>query len=582
MHLAGPLASGGDMKKGIAVSPGAAHGIAHVLGGQPWLFPRHPVAEGDVPHELERLAAAMARAEGQLALLRESVERSLGEAAASMLDAQVLALRDPTLTRQVTELVSQRKINAEWALAEVLDGYVHTLDQVGDAYFRERATDIRDVGRRVMDHLLVQLPPEEAAAPDGAVLVVRELLPTLAAGLERQKVRAIVAEHGGPTSHAAIVARALEIPAVVGVENATHVIHNGDTVIVDGSAGLVFVNPMREVLQEYERLEGDLATAAANLVLLEDVPARTLDGVDIELLSNIGKSADAEAGVRARADGVGLFRTEFAYAIRTTAPTEDEQVEIIEQVAARFHPRPVVVRLLDVGADKQLSYLPQVSAANPALSERGVRLLLAQRDLMALQLRAILRAASRFSLAILLPMVAGVEEVMGIRAELAVAGNSLAAAGRPYRVPPLGVMIEVPAAALLVRRLAPHVDFFSVGTNDLVQYLLAADRDDPRMSSYCRPAHPAVLETIRMVVAAARETEKKLSVCGEMAADARYTELLIGLGLRSFSVSPGAILRIKKAVRTIRVVEAEKLARTALELSTTDAIEELLARQGVC
>lgn len=380
--------------------------------------------------------------------------------------------------------------------------------------------------------------------------------------------------------HAAILARSLGIPVVSDIREATSTITTGDLLIVDGSAGLVFINPNESIVQEFVNLERDFRAARETMKALVDLPACTRDGVTVKLLANIGKTADMEAALLFKADGIGLFRTEFGFLIRDHFPTEEDQYGILKNVAEQFHPRPVAVRLLDLGADKGLAYFPLAQTQNPALSERGIRLMLQHRNILESQLRAILRVSSDHPVSILIPMVAGLEEVREVRRLLDSVKESFKSKGRRFNPSiRLGVMIETPAAALMVGELAREVDFFSLGTNDLVQYILVADRGDPAMEPYYRPAHPALLRIIRSVTKAIDPETKDLAICGEIAGDPFYVELLLGLGLRCFSVVPTEILEVKNIVRSVSLAEAKKMARQALTMSTALEVENFLEKR---
>jgi phosphoenolpyruvate-protein phosphotransferase len=412
------------------------------------------------------------------------------------------------------------------------------------------------------------------------VLVAAELPPSLVATLDPAKVAGVVTQSGAMASHAAILLRSLGIPAVGAIPDALATFTPGVEVLVDGFAGLAFVEPGRAVLAEYQKLAADLGSRDALLATEVLAPSVTLDGVTIRLEANLGKVADTEAALRWNADGVGLFRTEFAFGIREHLPTEDEQAAILGGAAARLHPRPVVFRLLDIGAEKTLPSLPLPGVANPALSLRGTRLLLAHPELLRPQLRAILRVSARHPVSVLLPMVGGVEEVRAVRAVLSEVSGELRGRGVPFdEGMPVGAMVEVPSAALVAPELAAEVDFLSLGTNDLVQYLLAADRDDPAMGTYYRALHPAVLRAIQGVASTAHARGTPLSICGEMAGATLYTELLLGLGLRTFSVAPRQLGAVRHEIRRCNLRAATALARKVLRYATRDEVRALLERR---
>ena len=563
---------------GISLSRGVAHGTAYVLRtAAEYAAPMLSIREADISGEIDRLKTALADATTQLSTFQIGVEQRLGAEVAEIFSAQLLILEDPSFLERISKLIRTRRINAEAALAEVIDHYSRALSDGPDGYLRERGADIRDLGRRVLSVLIKRQATDALAIPDGSIVVADELLPSVTAGLDVCKVRAFVTERGGKTSHAAILARTNGTPAVSGIKGAPAVIRTGDYLVVDAIAGAVIVNPTPAVIHEYDTVEADFQAYQDSLKSLLDLPSLTKDGVTVALLANIGKTADAEAALLFKAEGIGLYRTEFSFLIRSKLPTEDEQYEIWKRVADRLQPRPLVFRALDIGGDKPLSYLPQPRAENPSLSKRGIRLMLGYPDILRAHFRALLRLSAEHPISILLPMVGSVEEAVAARRILDEAKDELKREGRAFNPSaPLGAMIETPAAAMIVSRLAQVVDFFSLGTNDLVQYLLAADRQDPAMDRYYEPLHPAVLATIQRVVADAETAGKDISICGDMAGDPIYTELLLGLGLRSFSVAPGEILELKKALRSVDLSKAVKLAEQAVHCNTATEVSALL------
>ena len=565
---------GAPALKGVALAPGIGRGRAFVLGrAVAWshagLEPAH-----DTDVEIERFAAACDRAAAALAALRLAMGGAAG-AVSEILQTQEVLVHDHVFRELVSERVRVRGLAAEAALGEVIAELGGAFSDLKDPYIRERAADLRDVGQRVYVELTGGR--EELDLPAGSILVASELDPSFVASLDPARVAGVVTESGAGASHAAILLRSLGIAAVGAIPDADEVVPDGSTVLLDGYAGLVFVEPGPAVLDAYERLEADLRTRDALLEAEVSRPAVTLDGTAIRLEANLGKLADTAAALHWNADGVGLYRTEFAFAIRDRFPSEDEQTAILEGVAERLAPRPVVFRLLDIGAEKTLPYFPLATVANPALNLRGTRLLLAHPEVLATQLRAILRASASYRLSALLPMVGGLEEVRAVERLLAELKEELASRGVPFddRLP-LGAMIEVPSAALLAADLARELDFLSLGTNDLVQYLLAADREDPAMSPYYRALHPAVLRVIHGVVTAVGSAGKPLSICGEMAGTPLYTELLLGLGLRTFSVAPRQLGAIRHEIRRIDLREATALAERVLGFGTRDQIRALL------
>ena len=566
------------MIKGMAVSRGIGRGSAYVMTAKSVQVGL--IEEGDTGREVSRFRSALREAESQLSGLYQKVREGIGSQAAEVFTAQALILNDSYFLQRVSVLIERQRMNVEGALSQVIDQASHAFVMMEDPYIRERAADIRDVGRRILSILASQTMSQGAAIPEGTIIVADELLPSLIADLEYSKVRALVTGRGGKMGHAAILARSLGIPVVSDIREATSTITTGDLLIVDGSAGLVFINPNDSIVREYEKLELDFRAERETMKALVDLPACTRDGVTVKLFANIGKTADVDAALLFKADGIGLFRTEFGFLIRDHFPTEEEQYGILKNVAEQFHPRPVTIRLLDLGADKGLRYFPLAQTQNPALSERGIRLMLKHRNILKNQLRAILRVSADHPVSILIPMISGLEEVREVRHLLESVKESFKSEGRGFNSSiRLGVMIETPAAALMVGALAREVDFFSLGTNDLVQYILVADRGDPAMEPYYRPAHPALLKIIRSVIRTIDPETKELAICGEIAGDPFYVELLLGLGMRCFSVVPTEILEVKNIIRSVSLAEAKKMARQALTMSTALEVENFLEKR---
>lgn len=563
---------------GTGVSKGVARGRAFVLTcGSRSAAPRRTIQAGEVAREVERFDAAVRAAASQLAALQTDLSARIGPGRGDILGAQAVLAADPGLREQVLALVRGEHLNVEAALSQAIDGYARAIDGVADPYLRGRAADVRDVGRRLLSALMDGQPSSALQVPENAVVVSDDLLPSVTARLELENVRGFVTERGNRFSHSSILARSMGTPAVVGVVDASRRIRTGDEVVVDGVAGIVFVEPDAAVRAEYDRLEAELS--AYRHVLGESVghPSATLDDEPIPLLANVNKLADTEPAVLYRAEGIGLYRTEFQFSTRSSFPTEDEQYEVLLCAAERLHPREVVFRVLDLGGDKALPYFPLPPSRNPSLGRRGIRLLLRHLDVLKPQLRAFLRVSADHPISILLPVVGGLDEVREARAVLRQVQRELAASGERFDAAVrVGAMIEVPSAALMAPVLAREVDFFSLGTNDLVQYVLAADREEGDGASDYEPLHPGVLRLIQIVAEAAAGAERELTICGEIAGDPGMTGLLLGLGLRRFSVAPGQLLEVKDSIRRTHLREAGDLARKAVALGSAAEVEALL------
>jgi phosphotransferase system enzyme I (PtsI) len=566
------------MLKGTGVSAGVAQGTAFVVAcGYRSAVPQRRIRASEVEGERARFDGAIARAEAELVKLQDDVRERIGASQSEIFGAQRLVLKDPSLRDRVLRAIEEKRVNLEASVSEVFDEYTRSFEGASDGYLRERASDIHDVRRRVLSALADQPGRMGPKIPDGAIVVSDELSPSVTARLELDHVRAFVTERGNKFSHSSILARSLGTPAVAGVAGASVKIKTGDRIIVDGVAGVVFVNPDSAIEREYDRLAADLRTSQEELRHLVDLSSVTLDGTTLPLLANVNKFSDTEAAFLYNADGIGLYRTEFTFTIRSAFPTEEDQYEFLERAAERMHPRKLVFRLVDLGGDKILPYFPLPPSRNPSLAERGIRLLLRHHEVLKPQLRAFLRVSARHPISILLPVVVGLEDVRQARQVVRQVQDELSAEGKPFnREVPIGAMIEVPSAALMARRLAKDADFLSLGTNDLVQYVLAADREDESTAPYYQPLHPAVLRLIQSVVEGARSAERDLAICGEMAGDPLHTALLLGLGLRELSVAPGQMLEVKNAIRSTRLEDARQLALTALDLGSASEVEALV------
>ncbi len=561
---------------GEVASAGLARGPAFVCGcAKDVVVPRRTIDASEAIREMERFDVAISEAERELLELQEKVRQKVGKQEAEIFEVQILLLHDSSLREKVSALCLMQKMNVEAALDEAIDTLTSAFVRLEDPYFRERAADLRDVGKRLLDVLAKDQRSEVPIFPDGSVIVTPELLPSMIVQLDSQTIHGVIVEKGGQTAHATILARARQIPLLIHVPDATKTIRTGDPLIVDGLAGRVFIHPTPAIRREYDRLEADLQAHQTALKGLIDLPAVTRDGVSIKLYANIGKSADAVAAATLNADGVGLYRTEFVFLVQDHFPSEEEQYLMYRTTADRLKPREVVIRALDIGSDKLLSYFPLPREANPSLGCRGTRLLLAHPEILHAQLRAILRLSATHPVSILFPMIGGMEELRAAKAAIESVKASLAVEHESFnpRIP-VGAMIETPAAAIMTGQLAQEVDFFSVGTNDLVQYLLTTDRTSSEVASYYEPLHPAMLQVLASVVAVANAKGKRISICGEIAGNPAYTQLLLGLGFRSLSVSPGEILEIKNAIRSTSMQQAEDVARRILE---SDTIQEIKA-----
>jgi phosphotransferase system enzyme I (PtsI) len=561
--------------RGVAVSPGVAIGPVQTLEPSGLALPPRGVEPAEVPAELDRLDAALeaARAEAQAA--EEDARSRLGPQYAAILEAHARMVADPTLRRTARERIEAEAIAAEHAVREVLEELASQLAALADPHLAARAADVRDVLARILERLAGGRRPDPLQSlAEPSVVVAHDLSPSETAGLDPSRVLGFATEGGGRTSHTAIVAAALEIPAVVGLGPALPLARAGRTAIVDGDAGLVILDPDAATLKRYRRAATERAARFASLVGEANLPAETPDGTRIQLLGNIEFPAEATACRRLGADGVGLYRTEFLYLRAERPPTEQEQFEAYAQVVRAMGGRPVTIRTLDLGADKLMAHEDGPAAGrNPFLGLRSIRLSLRDPTLFRTQLRAILRAGALGDVRVMFPLIATLDELRRARAALVEAAAELAGEGTAARAEiPVGAMVEVPAAAVMADQLAREVDFFSIGTNDLVQYTLAVDRTDETVADLYDAADPAVLRLIAKVVGAAAARQIEVNLCGSIGGEPLYTALLLGLGLRQLSMPPHQLPEIRRVVRSIDLAASRSLATEALRLDTARSV----------
>ncbi len=560
--------------RGTGVSPGVAVGRALVMERDAAPVFRLTLPPERVEDEVRRLEGAIEASREQLRAIKERLSREVGAPHAYIFDAHLLMLDDPLLRERAAEIVHSEAVNAEWALRSVSES-LHTLfSQFSDAYLRERSTDLDDVIGRIQLNLRgTPDAPSLARLPGPVVLVAGDLVPSEAADLDWDRVLAIVTDVGSSTYHTAIIARSLGIPAVAGLKDATRRIPPGGIVAVDGTRGEVVVEPSGAALEALQAAQEAYRREEERLRGTRGLAARTQDGVEVRLEANVEFPEEAATAQMHGAEGIGLFRSEYLLGRGLRFPTEEQQLDVYRRLLEQMHPHPVTVRTWDVGLEALGPAGP--SSPNPALGERALRLLHRSADPFRVQLRALLRAGHHGPVRIMFPFVSGLRDLRHGLSLLEQAKSELRAEGVAFREDvPVGVNLEVPSAAVIADLLAGEVDFFSVGTNDLIQYLLAVDRTDPRVSSLYEPLHPAVLRTLRRITEAAAAQGRPLSVCGEMAGQPVQAVLLVGLGFRSLSMAPSAIPRVKEALRAVRAADACSLAERCLGLATSAEIEE--------
>ena len=563
--------------QGIAASDGIAIAKVYTLT-EPDLTVTKVTVE-DSEKEVSRLDDALAASIKDVELIKETALKNLGEEEAQVFDAHLMVLSDPELIGQVKDSITSNKVNAESALKEVTDMFISIFAGMEDnPYMQERAADIRDVSKRVLAHLLGVKIPSPATIKDEVIIVAADLTPSDTAQLNRQYVKAFVTDIGGRTSHSAIMARSLEIPAIVGTKEVTSIAKDGDIIIVDGLSGDVFLNPSEEVIAEYRAKAEAFAAQQAEWEKLKDSKTYTKDGHQVELAANIGTPKDLEGVVNNGAEGVGLYRTEFLYMDSHEMPTEEDQFEAYKAVLEGMNGKPVVVRTMDIGGDKELPYLPLPHEMNPFLGYRAIRISLNEPAMFRTQLRALLRASVYGKLRIMFPMIATLNDFRGAKALLEEEKAKLIAEGVAVSDDiQVGIMIEIPAAAVLAHQFAKEVDFFSIGTNDLIQYTMAADRMNERVSYLYQPYNPSILTLIKHVINSAHKEGKWAGMCGEMAGDQTAVPLLVGLGLDEFSMSASSVLKTRSLISKLTLSEMQALAAKAInECATVQEVEALV------
>jgi len=562
---------------GAGVSPGIAQGAIHVVRDDLDDVARYRIEPAQISNEIGRFETALIQTRTQILEMQQKIAESIGAKDAGIFDAHLLVVEDRTLIDEVLRKLEADLCNVEWVFQEVATNYAETLSKIDDPYLRERALDIEDVTRRVIRNLQGKAPKTFLALTEPHILVAHNLTPSDTATMNRERVLGIATDLGSRTSHTAIMARSLNIPAIVGLHNVTEKLETGQHVLLNGTDGLLVVDPTPETLARYGELESKRVQITNRLAKLRETKSTTRDGRHIVLSANIELPGDVDAVAANGAEGIGLYRTEFLYLNRTTLPTEDEQHETYRKVAERVSPDPLIIRTFDLGGDKLASGAADVGdELNPFLGWRAIRFCLENIDIFKTQLRAILRASAVGNVKIMFPMISGVGELRRALSVLAECKEELRRSGSTFSdTTEVGAMIEIPSAAISADILAREVDFFSIGTNDLIQYTVAVDRVNERIAHLYEPTHPAVLRLLKMTADAARANDIWVGVCGEMAGDIALTPLLLGLGMDELSASATLVPRVKRAVQSLTIPECRQLVDEAIDLQTPS---EILAR----
>jgi len=563
--------------KGIGVSPGIVIGKVLLKEENQIIIEKKDIT--NYQEEIKRFNTAMESSKNEIQHIYNNVLENIGENEASIFEAHLMILEDPEMLEQIEKKIEDNKVNAEWALKEISEMFISMFEGMDNEYMKERAADIKDVTSRLMKKLMNVEEVNFGELANEVIIVANDLTPSDTSQIDKDKVLGFITEIGGRTSHSAIMAKILEIPAIVAVADITNKVRNGDLIVFDGEEGLIYVNPEEEIVKLYEDKKVEYNKSKKELNLLIGKESITTDGMRVELAANIGTPKDLDSVINNDGEGIGLFRSEFLYMDRKSAPSEEEQYIAYREVAEKMKNKPVVIRTLDVGGDKELDYLNLPKEMNPFLGYRAIRLCLDKVDIFKTQLRAILRASAYGNIKIMFPMISSIEELRAAKSVLEEVKNELLKENRPFNENlEVGIMIEIPAVAIISDLLAKEVDFFSIGTNDLIQYTTAVDRMNEKISHLYNPFHPALLRLIKMVIDNAHKENKWVGMCGEVAGDPKLIPLLIGMGLDEFSMSPISILKARWIIKNISYKNMKNLAEQAINLPTAKDVEEFIEK----
>jgi phosphotransferase system enzyme I (PtsI) len=566
-----------EIKKGIAVSPGVSIAKSLIIDSVDYRIPQRPIKPSQRMTEIQRVRNAFKEAIDELTQLEAAQDESETSRIKDIFAVHLRFLHDRTLRRKITDLIHSECVIGEYAVSTVLQEIESHFSNVKDAYISERAADIRDIKRRLLKHLLGPKREDVEHLTEEVAILARELSPTQTAGFNREFVKGLATDAGGRTSHTAIVARSLGIPAVVALEDLTEIVRGGDTVIIDGNRGIVIVNPDDETIRQYKQYSHDFEELEHRLDTIREDPAVTRDGAKLTLLGNIEFPDEAEIVLQKGGEGIGLYRTEFLYLNRPSEPTEEEHYEAYAQTIHVFKNRPVVIRTVDLGADKYTQSKRFAPEPNPFLGLRSIRFCLQNLTMFKTQLHAILRASVLGDIRIMFPLITNLQEIMQAKMILRDVMEDLDEESIPYNKDiQVGIMIETPSAALTASTLAREVNFFSIGTNDLTQYTLAVDRGNELVSTLYSAGDPAVLRIVRTIIQDAHKAQIDVAVCGEMASDPEYVMLLLGMGIRTLSITPPMIPEIKQIIRSVTIEECNSLARKVISMNSERQISSYL------
>lgn len=565
------------MITGIAASPGVVFGKALVLKEEPIVLNTQKISEDQIESEKAKFFAGREKAVAQLTAIKEKARRTLGAEKEAIFEGHLMILEDEELEEEILSYLADNLVTADVATNKIIEMQATMLAEIDDEYLKERAGDIRDIGNRLLRNILGMHIIDLGDIKEEVILVAYDLTPSETAQLNLDKVLGFITDIGGRTSHSSIMARSLELPAVVGTNNVTSLVNTGDIVVLDAVNNEVHINPSADVIEKYKALQEKVAAEKAELAKLKELAAETIDGHKIEVAGNIGTIRDVEGVLRNGGESVGLYRTEFLFMDRAALPDEEEQFQAYKEIVEAMGGKQVVLRTMDIGGDKELPYLDLPKEMNPFLGWRAVRIGLTRREILDTQLRAVLRASAFGKLAVMFPMIISVEEIRELKGIVAELKAQLRAEGKAFDDNlQVGIMVETPSAAVNARHLAKEADFFSIGTNDLTQYTLAVDRGNEIIAHLYNPLSPSVLNLIKQVIDASHAEGKWTGMCGELAGDVRATALLLGMGLDEFSMSAISVPHVKKLARSIRYEDAKALADEALAQPTSADIEKLV------
>lgn len=566
------------MISGILASPGIVFGKALVLKEEQIVLDKRKISDDEVESEVARFYKGREAAAAQLTAIKEKARQTLGEEKEAIFEGHLMILEDEELEEEIVSYLKEHKVTADVAASVVIDQQVAMLSDIDDEYLKERAGDIRDIGNRLLKNILGMNIIDLGEISEKSILVAYDLTPSETAQLNLDNVLGFITDIGGRTSHTSIMARSLELPAIVGTNDVTSRVNTGDYVVLDAINNAVYVNPTEEEIARLRALKQKYKEEKAELIKLKDLPAVTLDGRQVDVCANIGTIRDIDGAERNGAEGVGLYRTEFLFMDRDQLPSEEEQFQAYKAVVEAMKNRLVILRTMDIGGDKDLPYMNLPKEMNPFLGWRAIRIALDRREILNAQLRAVLRASAFGKLAVMFPMIISVEEVRELKAVLETLKQQLREEGKAFDENiQVGVMVETPSAAVNAKFLAKEVDFFSIGTNDLTQYTLAVDRGNELISHLYNPLTPSVLSLIKQVIDASHAEGKWTGMCGELAGDEKATILLLGMGLDEFSMSAISVPKIKKLIRNVNYQDAQDLAKEVLQQPTAEDIEQLIA-----